>query len=59
MKASKQIGADTSFLLRLLVGEPKAQAAAAVRELDQRSARGETLAVSDLVELQTSFFMGN
>jgi len=55
MKAAKQIGADTSFLLRLLVGEPKAQAAAAVRELDQRSAQGEVLAISDLVVAEAYF----
>ena len=55
MKSSKRIGADTSFLLRLLIGEPKTQAEAAVRELDRRSAKGETLAVSDLVVAETYF----
>lgn len=55
MKSSKRIGADTSFLLRLLIGEPKAQAEAAVKELDQRFAKGESLAVSDLVVAETYF----
>ena len=55
MKSSKKIGADTSFLLRLLIGEPKAQAEAAVKELDQRFAKGEHLAVSDLVVAETYF----
>ena len=55
MKFSKRIGADTSFLLRLLIGEPKAQAEAAVKELDQRFAKGERLAVSDLVVAETYF----
>ena len=55
MKSSKSIGADTSFLLRLLIGEPKAQAEAAVKELDQRFAKGERLAVSDLVVAETYF----
>ena len=55
MKHSKQIGADTSFVLRLLIGEPKAQAEAAVKELDRRTAKGETLAVSDLVVAETYF----
>ena len=55
MKFSKRIGADTSFLLRLLIGEPKAQAEAAVKELDQRFAKGERLAVLDLVVAETYF----
>ena len=55
MKSSKRIGADTSFLLRLLIGEPKAQAEAAVKELDQRFAKGESLAVSDQVVAETYF----
>lgn len=55
MKSAQQIGADTSFVLRLLVGEPKAQAEAAVRELDRRIAKGEMLAVSDLVVAETYF----
>ena len=55
MKSSKRIGTDTSFLLRLLIGEPKAQAEAAVKELDQRFAKGERLAVSDLVVAETYF----
>lgn len=55
MKSSKRIGADTSFLLRLLIGEPKAQAKIAVQELDRRYAKGETLAVSDSVVAETYF----
>lgn len=55
MKSSKRIGADTSFVLRLLIGQPKAQAAAALKEMDHRSAKGESLAISDLVVAETYF----
>jgi len=55
MKSSKQIGADSSFILRLLIGEPKAQAQAAERELNHRTAKGEIIAVSDLVVAETYF----
>ena len=55
MKSSKRIGADTSFILRLLIGEPIAQAEAAEIEFNRRSAKGETLAVSDLVVAETYF----
>ncbi|MGJ8641339.1 MAG: PIN domain-containing protein [Opitutaceae bacterium] len=55
MKSSKRIGADTSFILRLLIGEPKAQAEAAEKELNRCTAKGETLAVSDLVVAETYF----
>ena len=57
MKSAKQIGADTSFILRLLIGEPKAQAISAEKELNRRSAKGETLAVSDLVVAETYFVL--
>lgn len=55
MKSLATIGADTSFVLRLLVGEPEKQAAAAVRELDRRTARGEKIAISDLVVAEAYF----
>lgn len=55
MKSNKLIGVDTSFVLRLLVGEPKAQAEAAVTELDRLSAEGKQIAVSDLVVAETYF----
>ena len=55
MKSTKRIGADTSFILRLLIGEPKAQAIAAEKELNRRTAKGETLAISDLVVAETYF----
>ncbi|MEM8867873.1 MAG: hypothetical protein AAGC73_06365 [Verrucomicrobiota bacterium] len=55
MKPSRQIGADTSFTLRLLVGAPKAQAEAAEKELNRRTAKGEAIAVSDLVVAETYF----
>ena len=55
MSAARQIGVDTSFVLRLLVGEPKPQAEAAVRELDRLVSIGERIAVSDLVVTETYF----
>lgn len=55
MKSDKLVGVDTSFVLRLLVGEPQAQALAAVAELDRLSAEGKQIAVSDLVVAETYF----
>jgi predicted nucleic-acid-binding protein len=55
MKSDKLIGVDTSFVLRLLVGEPKAQAKSAVVELNRLSAEGKQIAVSDLVVAETYF----
>lgn len=40
---------DTSFVLRLLVGEPPAQAAVARRRLEEALAAGETVLATDLV----------
>lgn len=48
-------GADTSFVLRLLVGEPEKQAAAALNELNRRVNDGGRIAVSDLVVAETYF----
>ena len=42
-------GLDTSFLLRLLTGEPESQAEQAVAELDLLREAGQKCAVSDLV----------
>lgn len=55
MKSKNLIGADTSFVLRLFVGEPKAQAENAVKELDQLITEGKQIAVSDLVVAETYF----
>jgi predicted nucleic acid-binding protein len=46
-------GLDTSVVVRLLIGEPAAQAAAARRELSERAADG--IAVSDLVVGESYF----
>jgi predicted nucleic acid-binding protein len=42
------IGIDTSVIVRLLVGEPAGQAAAARRLVEARASGGMTVAVSDL-----------
>ncbi|NBB81207.1 MAG: PIN domain-containing protein [Verrucomicrobia bacterium] len=55
MKAGKIMGVDTSFVLRLLVGEPKDQAAAALEELDRLVTDGKKIAISDLVIAETYF----
>jgi hypothetical protein len=39
------------LILRLLIGEPKAQAIAAEKELNLSIAKGETLAVSEALRL--------
>lgn len=48
-------GLDTSVVLRLLTGEPAAQAARAYAELQQRLQRDTTVFVSDLVVSETYF----
>jgi len=52
---SNLIGLDTSFVLRLLVGEPKVQAKRAVAQLDEIRSEGKRCAVSDLVVSETYF----
>ena len=54
-QVSNLIGLDTSFVLRLLVGEPKAQAKRAVAQLDIIRSEGKRCAVSDLVVSETYF----
>lgn len=49
------VGLDTSVVLRLLTGEPAAQAAKAYAELQQRLQRDESVYVSDLVVSETYF----
>lgn len=53
MNRALLVGLDTSFLLRLLVFEPEAQAA--VAELDRMRETGQRGAVSDLVAAETYF----
>ena len=48
-------GLDTSFVLRLLVGEPVDQAQAAVAHLDLLKASGKQAVVNDLVVSETYF----
>ena len=49
------IGIDTSVVLRLLVGEPAAQARAARSRLEKALAQGETVLVCDLVIAEAYF----
>jgi predicted nucleic acid-binding protein len=55
MSQANLVGLDTSVILRLLVGEPVAQASRAVAELDRMRAQGKQGAVSDLVVSETYF----
>ncbi len=48
-------GLDTSFVLRLLLGEPIDQTAKAVEKLDELKGRGDKGAVSDLVVSEAYF----
>lgn len=52
---TKLMGLDTSFVLRLLVGEPVAQAERAVAQLDSIRSEGKRCAVSDLVVSEAYF----
>jgi predicted nucleic acid-binding protein len=49
------VGLDTSVVLRLLVGKPAAQTAAAVAFLDELRRRGNQPVVSDLVASEAYF----
>lgn len=55
MSQANLVGLDTSVILRLLIGEPVAQASRAVAELDRMRAQGKQGAVSDLVVSETYF----
>lgn len=52
---SQRVGLDTSIVLRLLIGEPAAQAAKAVAMLDKLRAEGKRGVVSDLVAGEAYF----
>ena len=43
------IGLDTSVVLRLLIGEPRAQAEVARRRIERALVAGEKVVVTDLV----------
>ena len=49
------VGLDTSVVMRLLRGEPRAQAERALRFLDELLAEGRRATVSDLVVAETYF----
>jgi predicted nucleic-acid-binding protein len=50
-----KIGLDTSVVVRLLTGEPDAQARLALKEVDQLTRSGSSLVVSDLVVAEVYF----
>lgn len=50
-----KVGLDTSVVLRLLTGEPEAQARRALAEMRALTARGASLLVSDLVTSEVYF----
>ncbi len=52
---NRRVGLDTSFVLRLLVGEPAAQARRATAQLDALREANQKAAVSDLVVTETYF----
>lgn len=51
----QQVGLDTSFVLRLLTGEPAVQFEKAIAQLDRLRASGKKAAVSDLVISEAYF----
>lgn len=55
MNQVRLVGLDTSVVLRLLTGEPVAQAERAVIELDKMRGQGKQGAVSDLVISEAYF----
>ena len=55
MTRIKRIGLDTSVILRLLIGEPVAQAERALQFLSESTAAGHTPVVSDIVVCETYF----
>jgi predicted nucleic-acid-binding protein len=50
-----KIGLDTSFILRLLTGSPKAQASMALMEMQALLGRGAIMVVSDMVAAEVYF----
>ncbi len=54
-RADARVGLDTSFVLRLLLGEPVAQARQAVAQLNTMRGANQRGAVSDLVAGETYF----
>lgn len=52
---SQYIGLDTSFVLRLLLGEPMAQAKIAIAQMDTIRSAGQQAAVCDLVVSEAYF----
>lgn len=52
---SQRVGFDTSIVLRLLIGEPAAQATKAMAMLDELRASGKKGVVSDLVVTEAYF----
>jgi predicted nucleic-acid-binding protein len=55
MATSADIGLDTSVVLRLLVGEPSAQAEAAAEAVSRARMDGAAVIVSDAVVMETYF----
>ena len=51
------VGLDTSVVVRLLVGEPPEQAAAAWRLVDEHAPTGEPVRIADLVVAETFFVL--
>jgi predicted nucleic acid-binding protein len=47
------LGLDTSVVVRLLIGEPRAQTAAARRRIERAAVQGESIVISDLVAAET------
>ena len=47
------VGLDTSVVVRLLIGQPRAQMEAARRRIERAHAAGEAVLVSDLVAAET------
>jgi len=55
LKRNQTVGADSSFVLRLLIGDPPKQADKAVAILDELKSKGQQIAVSDLVVAEAYF----
>jgi predicted nucleic-acid-binding protein len=55
LSASAKVGLDTSFVLRLLTGEPAALTEKAIQQLDSLRMSAKTAVVSDLVLCETYF----
>lgn len=55
IQRSRYVGLDTSFVLRLLVGEPAEQTKKAVAQLNRLRSKGHQAAVCDLVVSEAYF----